>query len=432
MVFAMKALLRCFVLFTLSAAAVAEPLPFRRAVELAVARSGAMAVAAAEQVRARHSYLEARNRYLPQITVGSGLGASYGFPLSIEGAAPSIVSVNSQQFLFNPAHGEFLRAARTEWDATALMVQDRRSLVTLEAALTYIELDKAASTLSVLRQEEVAAARVEQIAGERFQAGVDSEVELTRARLGVARVRLRMAEAQGAADVLRLRLAQVTGLPAASIETVTESIPTLPAFSPEDDAIRKAIDSNPAVKLASEKAAAQEARARGERKQSYPAIDLAGQYALLSRSNNYDEFFNKFQRHNATFGLAVRFPVLDLAQRERAQAADAEAMKARKEADAVRDAVASEALRLQRALAQLAAAAEVTRLEHQLARADVDAARARVESGQASLREQEAARAAEHAKYAAYLDATFALQRAQLQLLRLTGELDGWALGANR
>ena len=409
--------------------AAAEPVSFRRAIELALSHSGAMAIAAAEQVRARQSYLEQRNLYLPQLTLGSGLGASYGFPLSIEGSAPSIFNLNTQQYIYNPSHRQFLKAAKTEWDSSATAMQDRRDAVVLETALTYIQLDTLASSIRVLQQQEAAAVKVEQISNERLQAGVDSEVEVTRARLALAKVRMRLAEGRGSAGVLRLRLAQLTGLAAESIETQPESIPDLPSITPEQDVVTRAVTSSPAIKLANDKAVAQEYRAKGEARGTLPSFDLAGQYALLSRANNYEEFFQKFQRHNATIGLAVRFPFLNLSQRARAQAADAEAVKALKEADAVRDQVATDARKLQASIAQLAAARDIAQLEHQLARAALDATQARIDSGQASLRDQENARASEHAAYSAFLDATYQLQRAQLQLLRLTGDLQPWATG---
>src|SRR4051794_4552960 len=74
----------------------AQALPFQHAIELALQHSGTMAIAAADQVRAHNGYLEARNTFLPTLYIGSGLAASYGFPLSIEGSAPTIIKVTSQ------------------------------------------------------------------------------------------------------------------------------------------------------------------------------------------------------------------------------------------------------------------------------------------------------------------------------------------------
>jgi outer membrane protein len=157
-------------------------------------------------------------------------------------------------------------------------------------------------------------------------------------------------------------------------------------------------------------------------------VDLAGSYGMFARFNNFEDFFKKFQRHNASIGLAIRFPILDFAGRAHAEAADAEALRAKKEAEGVKDQVSSETLRLQRAVRQLAAAREVARLEHELARADVDAANAKVQAGTASLRDQEEMRVAEADKYSQFLDADYELMKAQMQLLRMTGDIEGWAL----
>src|SRR5215813_14657998 len=101
-------------------AAQTQPLTLRRAVQLALTQSTAMAQASADEQRAFAAYQEARNHYIPQIVVGSGLGKSWGFPLSLENAAPSIFNVNSQSAVLNPALREFVRAARNESGAAAL------------------------------------------------------------------------------------------------------------------------------------------------------------------------------------------------------------------------------------------------------------------------------------------------------------------------
>lgn len=409
-------------------AAPAEPLPFRRAIELAVQHSGGMAIAAAEQTRAQQSYQEARSLFYPTMTLGSGLAATWGFPLSIEGYAPSLIRLNSQQYLINEAQRESIRAAKTEWAASNSVVEERRHAVILETAVVYSELDKLTNSSSVLEQQQAAALRVEQIVEERVRAGVDSEVELTKARLGTARVRMRLAEAQESADVLRLRLAQLTGLPAAGIETVTESIPALPEVRQEDDLQARALASSPAIKIADQKAVASQFRAKAEHKRNYPSVDFVASYALFARYNNFDDYFRAFQRNNGTVGVAIKFPFLNFAQRGHAEAADAEALKARKEAEGVKDQVSSEALRLQRSVRRLAAARDVSKLEYQLARSDVDAVRAKVEAGTASLRDEQAARVAENERYAAFLNSSFELDRAQMQLLRATGDLEKWAL----
>jgi hypothetical protein len=87
---------------------------------------------------------------------------------------------------------------------------------------------------------------------------------------------------------------------------------------------------------------------------------------------------------------------------------------------------------LQRSVQQLLAARDVAQLEHELAESDIETARAKVESGGASLKDEQNARVAEHERYTAYLSSSFDLDKAQVQLLRQTGDLESWALGPHR
>ena len=408
----------------LSSLSFAEQLSFKRAIELALRNSAASVIADADEKKAKAGYLEMRNQYLPQMSLGSGIAYSNGFPLSIEGAAPSIINLNSSQYLVNFAGRDFLKAARKEWGAAQKSTQDKRAQVILDTALTYAELDKYASSLKIMEQQQEAAQRAEQVASDRFRAGLDAETEFTKAKLNSARVRMAAANARGNADLLRLKLSQLTGLSPDNIETVTETIPQLP--DAPQSMTKEQVNNHLAVQSANEVAAGRELRAKAEHKLNLPAIDLAGQYGLLARYNNYDEFFKKFQRHNVTVGLVIRFPFLNFAQNARAEAADAEALRAKKEAEAVKGQVASETLKLQRTVEQLAAARDIAKLEYQLASADSSAAKTRVEAGQATVRDQENARLGEQQKYSAFIDAQFELERAQMTLMRQTGEIEKW------
>jgi outer membrane protein len=422
------------------AAGRAEPLPFRRAMELALKR-GAVSVAAAEQQRAYAGYQEARNLFLPQLVVGSGLAKTWGFPLSIEGAAPSAFSVNYQSFLVNFAQRQFVKSAKLDWMAASANSTDQRNATLLEAALTYIQLDNTASRFRLLQQQQTEAQRLVQIVTDRVRAGVDADIELTRARLQAAHVRLSLAQAAANMDVLRERLAQLTGMPAGSIETVTESIPDIPDVSAQQNLVSAAVAANPAVKAAEDTAAARAAQAKGEHRALLPAFDAVAQYGYFTRYNNYDEYFRKFQTNNATVGVAIRFPFLNFAQRARAEGADADAVKASRQVQATKDQVSTETMKLARSIEQWAAAAEVARLEYELSQAQAQAIETRIQAqapgapaapGQPAApapgpRELQAARLDATDKYGTYLDTTFELQKAKLQLLRAAGKLESWA-----
>jgi outer membrane protein TolC len=406
----------------------AEPLPLERAIRLALAHSTSSAIANADVQRTFASYRELRNNYVPQLIVGSGLGWSYGFPLTIEGSAPALVNVVAQSTVFNREQRQFLNAAKMEWRASEFQDKDQRNAVIQDVALSYAELAKWEARLLRLQQDEAQAQQMEQAVAERLQEGVDSAVDLNKAKLTAARVRLHRAEARGNADVLRRHLSTLTGLPVSSIELAPETIPALPPVASEEDLSEKAIASSPAIKLAEQHSLAESMRALGEHRALYPSLDFSAQYARLSTFNNYDQYYRKFQPDNATIGFGLRIPLFNASQRARTAAAEAGALKAKKQAEATRNQVAEETLKLQRAAEQLEAAREVAQLEYQLAQSGLETAQTRVDAKTGTLHELADARVQAAERYLLFQDADFEYQRIRMNLLRATGDLEKWAL----
>jgi outer membrane protein TolC len=164
---------------------------------------------------------------------------------------------------------------------------------------------------------------------------------------------------------------------------------------------------------------------------NYPSIDFAGQFAEYAKFNNYDYYYQHFSRNNYSFGINLRVPLLNLSQSATAAAADAAALRAEADAQAVRDQVATDAVRAQHSLRQLQAASKVSRLEFEVAQANVDAVQLDIQNGHANARDQQLAQADIANRQVTLLQNQFEYLRAQLQLLRQTGELHGWALGNN-
>ncbi len=418
-----------FVFSFLVATALAEPITFKRAIEAALRHSGTMAIANAEQTKTYQDYLAAKDSYLPAVSFGSGIGYSVGIPLAIVGTAPSVFNVTTQQSLFDPALRKTIEAAKVDWKASDLDLLDKKNAVIMQAALAYAALDNLTSKLKILRDAQAAAQQAQYISRQRLKEGLDSELDLKKTQLAGAQVALSIAEAEAQADVYRDQLSQLTGFPAETIETVTESVPVAPEISQDPNVPGDAADRDPAVRMAFEKAKSAALKAKAEHNRLLPAFDFGSQYALLSTFNNYDQVYKKFTRNNYTFGMNIRFNFLNFSQRATAAAADADAIRAKKAAELVRDDTELQARKMQRSLRQLAAARDVAKLQWEISQSGVDASQAKIETGQASERDLESARLDASDRYAQYLDATQQLFAAQVQVLKSTGKIQEWALG---
>jgi outer membrane protein TolC len=180
--------------------------------------------------------------------------------------------------------------------------------------------------------------------------------------------------------------------------------------------------------FAQQHAIAQSFRARAEHRSLWPSVDFATQYAVLAKFNNWLQFFskNQFERNNATVGVVIRFPFFNLSQHAHAQAADAEALRAQKEAESTKEQISERDLKLRRSVEQFQAAQKVSELEYEIAQSDVQAVEIQVKSGTATMDDEAKARADLAEKYNGLQDSNFELTRARINLMRVTGELESW------
>lgn len=432
----------------LPASLLAEPISLKRVVELALSHATAGAIATADERRTDAAYRILHDSYIPQLMAGAGLGPpSYGFPLSIEGQPPSLFNITMQSALLNWSLRSAIQAAEVDSKVASLNTKDQHDGIIQDAAQSYAELAKWEQRLARLQETQADADKFQAAVAERVKEGIDSEIDGTRARLSAARVRLWMAQAQGSADVLREHLSKLTGLPLASIQTDPDSIPAPPA-SPAEEANQDAVASTPGVQASVEHARAQYLRAQSEHRALWPSFDFAGQYALLSNFNNFQNYYipektcvtnigtflcptGGFHENNASIGVSIRFNFFNASQKARAQLADADALKATKQAQATRDKASEETLRLRRSVTQLQAAHDVAHLEYELAEKTLTATQTRIDAGTANLHDLDEARSQLSERFITLQDVTLDLQRAQVGLMRSTGDLEKWALGTH-
>src|SRR5258708_37088794 len=115
----------------------AEQVTLENGVELALKHANGAAITAADEQHASAASRELRNNYIPQMTAGAGLGWSYGFPLSLEGSAPSLFNINAQSALLHPELRSFIRAAQTESSAASFRSKDELNQIIQDTVLSY-------------------------------------------------------------------------------------------------------------------------------------------------------------------------------------------------------------------------------------------------------------------------------------------------------
>jgi hypothetical protein len=140
-----------------------------------------------------------------------------------------------------------------------------RSAVVFCAALLYTDLASLEARQAVLAAQQELAARLLEVEGQRVSAEVDAPLALVHARLLRAQTRMAGASLEDAAQLSRRRLATLTGLDPAALQTIADSFPALPeteALPPDGrQLLRRLLDFRDIVQLDYAEACAQRLKA---------------------------------------------------------------------------------------------------------------------------------------------------------------------------
>ncbi len=402
-----------------------HPMTLRQAVETALKQNPDIALARLDAQRALEAVRVTRAPFTPRITVGSGLAYSNGFPMSIEGSAPSVVQAAATQFLFNRPQSFAVAEAKENARGAAIAVTGRRDEVAYRVASLYIDAEHAARAGELARhdaesQEKVAAAVQEQVKEGRALplAEKTSQYQLAFAQQTAAN----FADDEAAAETA---LAVALGFPAEDrVRPVAAERPAPALPSSQEQAIQTALESNSELRRLESQMAAKQLEIRGDKAARYPRADLVAQYAMLAKYNNYSEFFRTFQRNNGEIGVALQLPLLP-GIGVKAQIAESEIDIAhlRVEFTNTRNRIASDLEQSFRDLRRSEGAAHVAQLDLEVAREQLSIDLAQMQEGRLGMRDVEQARVVENEKWIAFYDAQYTLEKARWNVLRLTGRL---------
>ncbi|HWR50981.1 MAG TPA: TolC family protein [Bryobacteraceae bacterium] len=407
------------------ASAEVRDLTMRDAVALALKQNPDVVLARYDERKADEAVRIARDPFIPKVVVGSGLAYSNGMPMSIEGSTPSIFQAQGIGSVFNRPQSYRIAAARENRRTAALDTAAKQEEAVWRAAELYIDAERVVKQLDAVRRESDGLERALEAVRARIVEGRELPIEGKKAELMLARARYRRQALEGSVRTAEDALAAVLGLePGERVRVVTDQRP-LPELPPSADAaVQTAFQNSKQIRALESRMLAKGHEVRSAKASWLPQADLVAQYALLGRYNNYDQFFNRFQRHNGQLGVSFQVPVwAGTGARAQGAQSEAEAAQIRVQLRNTRRKLEDDTRRALADVEQAETAQQVARLDLEVAREQVSVLLAQSEEGRAPIRELEEARFAETGKWIDYYDAAAALEKARLAVLRETGTL---------
>ena len=400
-------------------------LNLRQAVERALQQNPDLALARLDEQKAAQSARLARAPFSPTIGAGSGLAYTNGFPMSIDGSAPSIVQARAREDIFNRQQSYVAAAARENTRGAGIATEAKRDEIALRTTSMFLETQRAARLAELARKQVESLRIIEQAVEVRVAEGRELPIESKRAALNMARGLQRVEQLADDQDGAERELAIVLGFAADDQVRAASEEPAIPSPpASEEAAIQSALESSKELRRLESALIAKGLDVRAQKAARVPTVDLVAQWGLFAKFNNYTNYFRQFQRNNGEIGMSITVPILTGSgpSAARAQAED-EAARLRIQMTATRNRISLETRQNFQTLHKADTAREVAKLDLEVARDQVSILLTQMNEGRATLQQLEQARFAEDEKWIAFYDAQYAVEKAGWNLLHQTGEL---------
>jgi len=369
--------------------------------------------------------------FVPQVTIGGGFGNSYGYSSN----PPTLFAANAGSLVYNQSQFDYIRSARSGVDAAKLALDDARESVAEDTALAFAALDHDQKREAVILQQRDYSEALVRIVQERLDAGRDSAIDLTQAKLSNARLRQALLHAQDTTTIDRDHLANLLGLSPGAV-LVDGGFPSAPlpvAPNTADGYVA------PSVAAAFATAHSKQEQAFGDARYLYrPQFNLIVQY---NRYATFTDSFKQIQNLSGTsktiganegvFALQIVLPLYDRLHHSKARESAADASHAYQEARNAQFLFNDGQSKLRHSIEELQANSDVAELEQQLSQQQLEILRVQLhgttpDGPQMTPKDEQNALIGERQKYLAVLDAAYQLRTAQINLLRQTGGLTPW------
>jgi outer membrane protein TolC len=393
-------------------------------VNLALEHSPQLALARVQYAVAKNTAGVDRAEFLPNLYSGSGAAYTNGFPETPSGAAPAVFEMSYTESIFDTVKSGELHSDEELAKNKQLAYENTRESVMMQAASSYLELADVQRSLQLLQSAYDSSQRIVELAKQREAAGLELPVTVTTDELQAAKLSEKLLKYQGRQETLSEQIHDMTGIPAnESLQVSPEELPASESAETASNLLAESMDHSAVIRQAENYRRARAELLKGAKGAYWPTVSLIGEYSVLSKINNYQDYFRNFQRNNVTVGVQVMIPIF--AARTSANVALARSYfnEASLELTTTKRAVQEGAEQKVRTLKEAEAGKEVARLDLQLAQQQLQEAQAEFNQGHMTLGQLEQAHVVENQKWLAFLDADLAREQAQLDLLKSTGQL---------
>jgi outer membrane protein len=421
----MRSISTFFVLALALGRAETYTLSMKQVLTRAVAQNPDVALARLDEQKALLGTKIARDPFSPKVFAGSGLAYSSGFPLSVNGAVPSIFQAQATQDVFNRQQSYVVAEAKENARGASFATASKRDEIAYRAAALYIDADRAARLSQAAGKQIESLGKVVNTVRGRVEEGRELSIELKRANLELAKAKQRASSLADDAEYAQRSLAVLLGYSSDDLVKANDEERALPKVPDnEQAAIESALEGSHELKRLQSAMLAKGLEVKSANAARLPKLDLLAEYALLAKYNNYDKFFKAFQRNNAQLGVSFQVPIL-VGSAVKANVAQAEAdnAKLRIDMEGTRNRISLQVRQSYQDIRKADEAREVTQADLELARENLTVLLAQLNEGRVSLKQVEEARVQESNKWAEFYDAQFMAEKARLNLLRETGDL---------
>ena len=424
------------------APALTAQLSLTTAVDLALKNNPKVKIAQDDVAKAIAVLQEAHAVYIPSASAGAAIGQAYGYSTQ----PPTLFQGIAQSVIYNPSQFAYTRSARAGLEAAQQSLAEAQQAVAEDVALTYAALVKDAQREAALHQENQLAQRLVQLVQERLDAGRDTMLDLTQAKLTLAQNNLALLHAENDTRNDEAHFTSITGTPAVPL-------PATAVFPPIDisaDFKAGAANLPPGIAAAFDSARARTEQAKGDAHFLYrPVVSLVVQYSRYATfTQSFQTINEEYQYSQANpnhtsigansqvYGVQVNIPLFDRGRQAKARETAADAAHLLHDAENLQRIAIEGQGRIANSLKELRARMEVATLDQQYSQLQLDALLVELSRpplpGRPPLspKDEQNSRIGEREKYLTLVDTTFQMRQLEINLLRQTGRLDQWLRSA--